>query len=74
MLDEVKNAMTEVFGTAPDTVTMETGLNDLDGWDSMGHLNLMLHFEREKGIEINEETILQCTTVRGIIDYFENRA
>lgn len=73
MLDELREVMAELFGVSPDAITMESRLNSPEAWDSVGHLNLMLWFEREKNLAIDEATIIQCSSVRGILARFEDR-
>ncbi len=70
MLDELRGVMAELFGVSPDAITLESRLNNPEAWDSVGHLNLMLWFEREKGLAIDEAAIVQCSSVRGILARF----
>ena len=73
MIDDVRTAMGQLFGARPEDIGPEAMLNTVAGWDSLGHLNLMLYLEREKGLEISEENILKCTSVRGILELIETR-
>ncbi len=41
-------------------------------WDSMGHMQLMLALEAEYGVTIDDDTILELTSVKAIRSYIES--
>lgn len=45
-----------------DSLTVE----DVEDWDSMRHINLVMAFEEEFGVEFNEEEILQMLSLNAI--------
>jgi citrate synthase len=51
-----------------DNISLELTINDVHQWDSLGHLELMMFLEERYSIEINEDTILQCSSVRGLCE------
>ena len=67
MFEELRAVMAELFGVSPEAITLDSRLNNPASWNSLGHLNLMLWFEREKGLAIDEHTIVECSTMRGIL-------
>jgi len=40
--------------------------HDVPGWNSLGHLNLILELEREFGIRFSDEDMLQLDSVASI--------
>lgn len=43
----------------------------IESWDSLGHVTLMLQIESEYDVEIDEDTMVELTTVRAIKDYVD---
>jgi acyl carrier protein len=41
------------------------------GWDSFGHLQIILALESEYGIEVNDEAVEKYTTMRAILECYE---
>jgi acyl carrier protein len=57
----------------PERITPELKLNDLKAWDSLGHMSLMMQLEQKLGVEVNEESIIQCTSVAGILELLSRK-
>jgi acyl carrier protein len=55
-MDEVASLFAEVFGIPAETVTPVTSADDVDSWDSMGHLVLIQTLEERFNVtlEMNE--------------------
>jgi|TARA_B110000240_G_C13410782_1_gene415083 acyl carrier protein len=49
-----------------------SGLNNHAGWDSMGHLTIMMTLEKSYGIEINDKTINQFQSMAKIIALYNS--
>jgi acyl carrier protein len=41
----------------------------IEGWDSLAHVSLMLQIETDYDVEIDEDTMIELTTVRAIKEY-----
>lgn len=67
-LDEIRQLVADTFGLELASVTEETGPENVESWDSMSHLNLMLGLESQFGISIDPEEIPTLVTVRAITD------
>jgi len=63
----VRRVVTELFTVSPESVTPESAPQNIEGWDSFGHLNLVLALEQEFGVKFAPEQIDQMTDVRTII-------
>ncbi len=46
----------------------------IEQWDSLGHVNLMLSIESAYDVEIDEDTMIELTSVRAIRDYVAQHA
>jgi citrate synthase len=47
-------------------VTSDLALNGVWQWDSLAHLELMMFIEENHGVSINEESIIECSSVEGL--------
>ncbi len=66
-----RQALTEVvaaaLGCKPDSLTLASRLGVHQGWDSFGHLEVMMELERLFGVEINDENIRRFSTFGEIL-------
>lgn len=53
-------------------VSPDLAFGDLPQWDSMGHMEVMLRFEQDFGVEVNADTIAQLTSIPAITTYLQN--
>ena len=51
LLDDLNDVLRTVFSDDALTVTPETTANDVDGWDSMMHINVIIAVERRFGVK-----------------------
>lgn len=71
---EIQEIVAEVLSVPIGAITKELKFNDIYEWDSLNHVNLMLVLEERYGIEINEESIVKCTTIEGICELTQDRS
>jgi citrate synthase len=57
-----------------DQVADDLSYESIEQWDSLGHVNLMLSIESEYDVEIDEDTMIELTSVRAIRDYVAQHA
>ncbi|MDP2966599.1 MAG: acyl carrier protein [Pelolinea sp.] len=55
--DQLIKVFREVFGDDSITLNPQTTANDIDGWDSLSHINLIIALEIAFGIEFTQEEI-----------------
>jgi acyl carrier protein len=70
--ERVKRVMGTVFRVDPETIPDEARSEELPGWDSLQHLELMLALETEFGVAISSETMLELTTLPAIERFVED--
>ncbi len=58
----------EILDVDEGTLEETTVLNDLDEWDSITKLSLMIFFDEEKGIKLTSDDIKEFNTVKDIAD------
>ena len=51
---------------APEDISLTTDADDIDGWDSLAHLHLVMTIEKEFGIKFPTEKIPLLNSVQEI--------
>mgnify|MGYP000886622418 CR=1 FL=1 len=69
---DIQERLTKVFRTVFDnesiTLTPDLTADDVDEWDSLSHINLMLAIELEFGIEFSQSEIQNFSNVGELIE------
>ena len=70
--DEVYETLNEVFRDVFDdpsiTVDDSTTSDDVDGWDSLEHINLLAAIEQEFGVKFNMGQVVSMKNVGEMVD------
>lgn len=68
----------EVIATAlrirPSAVTDGLAFNAIPEWDSLAHVELMMTLETTYGVSIDEDRMVQLTSVQAIRQFLQNGA
>lgn len=56
---KIKNVMSSIFDVELDQINDTTTQGDLEQWDSMGHMNLVVALEEEFELVFDEEEIIE---------------
>lgn len=67
----IREVMNLTFGIPPESVSARTARADVPGWDSVGHLNLMLGLEDRFHVSFGVEDLTRLTSVEAILDYLK---
>jgi acyl carrier protein len=69
MQDKICEIIAKALEVQPELVTLKTTSNDIDDWDSLGHLTILMELGAEFGSEIEGNTKLaSAVSVQEIID------
>ncbi len=71
-LSNLQDVFNETFDDCP-TLTLETTKEDIDSWDSINHLNLILELEDRFDVELTTEEIESLDTVQKIMDVLQSK-
>ena len=53
----VKSVMSSVFDISEDSIVDNTAPGNIESWDSLKHMNLMVALEEEFGIDLGDDEI-----------------
>jgi acyl carrier protein len=62
----VEEVVSRVFGADPGSLEDASSPETVEGWDSMGHLNLVAALEQEFGVSIDIGDVMEMVTVKKI--------
>ncbi len=71
--EEIKNIFGEVFNISPDKIETKTKQNELEGWDSLGQLRLIMTLEEKFGISYSIDEIASLNTYEKILKKTEQK-
>jgi acyl carrier protein len=74
VFEQVRMAAADVLQVAPDKITVATTPEQIETWDSVQHLNLILALEMQFGIEFEPEEIDQMKSIGEIASLVESKA
>ena len=66
--ERVRAVIADQFSISPDVISRETTALDVDGWDSVTHVYLMLEIERRFGFKIPDDRVFNMDNVGDLID------
>ena len=68
---DITNSLNDIFRMVFDdddiSVTPETTANDIDGWDSLSHVNLIVTIENRFNIRFTQKELLTFKNVGGLM-------
>ena len=63
---KVKNIASEIFKIDIECIHSDSSPNDFSEWDSLNHINLILHLEKEFKIKFDETEIVSLVSIKTI--------
>lgn len=73
-LEKIQSIMHDVFDDDSIVLTYETTANDVEGWDSMNHVRLIVAIEQEIGIQLPMEQVNELRNVGDLVKLVERQA
>lgn len=65
-MEKVRKIIAETFKIKESEITPQTNMKDIDSWDSLTHMELIVSLEDELGIEFTADEIMEMTDVEKI--------
>jgi acyl carrier protein len=69
IFNDVQAILVKTFNAEPDAITLTTGSDDIDGWDSLSHTLLMMSLEATFTVKIPADQMFFLRSVGAIVDY-----
>jgi acyl carrier protein len=72
-LTKLQSIFRDLFDEDDLVITNETSANDIDDWDSITHIQLLVLIEKEFGVKFSSAEIHNFKTVGDIVKCIENK-
>jgi acyl carrier protein len=69
----LRSVIADVLGLTVEQVVASAAAGQLEGWDSFGHLQVVLALEAEFGVQFDPQKIPELTTVARLQGYLESK-
>jgi len=67
MEEKLKKIMSDIFGIELNEISENSSPDNIQKWDSLGHLNLITSIEEEFGITIDEDQMIQMLNFKLVL-------
>lgn len=71
--EQLNSIFCKVFDDKDIKITPETTANDIDEWDSLSHINLVVSIERGFGIKFKNSEIIKWKNIGQMLDSINER-
>lgn len=68
VVNRVANVFNEAFAVPADDITEQTVPDDVQKWDSLGHMNMVSILEKEFGTQFEVDEVMEMASVQNILD------
>ena len=68
MRERVYKIISQVFNVPIENINDESSSDDIETWDSLKHMNMVLSLEEEFNVQFGEEQVLEMLNVGLIIE------
>lgn len=69
--EQVKELISSIFSVSSESISEYATQDQIPGWDSIGHLNLMLAVEETFGIRVGVEQMPELVSLTAIVSYLD---
>ena len=71
---EIFQLVADVLNVGVERVNRETSPQQIEGWDSVQHLNIVLALEQAMGVQFSPEEIEKMQSVGQIVDVIDGKS
>lgn len=72
-LNEVKDIFRDILDEESLNLTRETTANDVDGWDSLTHIQLIVAIEKKFKVKFSSKEILSWKNIGELLDSLHSK-
>ena len=73
MLDQLQSVFRDVFEDDELTINRQTSADNVEGWDSLMHVSLMINVERVFGVKFSTTQVASLKNVGELMNLIESR-
>ncbi len=68
ILEVIRMLVCDLFGAEPDSICLQTRREEVAGWDSLQHVNLIIDIERHFQVHLPEDRVSSIQTLGDAVD------
>ncbi len=68
MKDKIKEIMSLLFSVPVDSIKDDSSTQNLENWDSLNHMNLVVALEQEFQIRFEDDEIIKIVSLNQVIE------
>ena len=73
MESRIKKVMGDVFNIGVDSINNDSSTDNIENWDSLKHMNLIVALEEEFEVEFDDEEIVDSMNYALILNILSNK-
>jgi acyl carrier protein len=73
VFDQVRTIASDLFAISPDKINPGSSPENIESWDSVQHLNLVLALEEKFNLQLSPEEIEQMKTIADVTKVVEGK-
>jgi acyl carrier protein len=73
VLLKLQKVFSETFDIEDRPITMKTVPDDVEGWDSLGHVTLASNIEQEFHVSLDVDELMEMENVKSIVRILEGK-
>ena len=73
VFDQVRTIASDLFAISPDKINATSSPENIESWDSVQHLNLVLALEEKFCLQLSPEEIEQMKTIADVTKIVEGK-
>ena len=70
---KIKDVMKAVFEISVGEIDEESSIDNIDLWDSMGHIKLILSIEKDFGMQFTADEVVEMTNYKRIREIIQDK-
>ena len=70
--DRIKKVMSNVFNIDVDAINNESSPDNIENWDSLKHMNLIVALEEEFNLEFSDDEVIEIMNYKLVIEAVKN--
>jgi acyl carrier protein len=72
LVPQIKQILSELFNVKVETLSMNSSTDNVDGWDSLGQLMVIVELEQRFGVQVSPENGEDLTSVARIEEFLKS--
>jgi acyl carrier protein len=73
VFEQIRTIASDLFAVAPNRITADSSPENIESWDSIQHLNLVLAIEERFSLQLSPEEIEEMKSIGGTVRLIENK-